>query len=473
MKKYPILCSLVLLLSAGSCGNDFDYSTQEVNLLEVSSRMVTFSTEGSSQELEVSSDVEWTVSKSEDSAWLTISQKPECLVLTATANDAILERETILLVEAGERKIEIKVKQKGVKPSFTASKETMPFVWGGGSESVEVVSNVDWEAKTYSDWLSITRTESGLSVEVQENSTDRRRIANVDFYNSGCRFASILVYQESSVPQPAEYYSIDVSAVDWSVSYVHYFNDSKGSLVAVLTKENDGDRVGTFMYMAPSGEADYSVRMEVKADAMFISNTDGRIYDYDPHDVFEKVETLSDSPLVVVSDVKTHGAVKVGDQIWLAEDYKTTTYVDGTSIPSYRSGQTFWTNGDAVVAIHEGHYNYTGYTIGWNGSKCDYSRFAPDGWAVPTKDQYLTLISATQKNYGDMKNKYLFKATDNYKFTKDKSGNVLVTALGYTNTWSCTPSSSKLIMMGMKPDNTSVNSPQAVTGCFAVRLIKK
>lgn len=473
MKKYPILCSLVLLLSAGSCGNDFDYSTQDVNLLEVSSRMVTFSTEMSSHTVEISSDVEWNVSKMGTAAWLTVEKQSDGVVLGVQENRTIIPREVVLLIEAGGRKTEIKIRQEGVSPSFTASREALAFVCGGGSGTIEVTSNVDWEAKTYSDWMVLTETESGLSVAVTENLTDKRRVANVDFYNSGCRFASILVYQESSVPQPAEYYSVDVSAVDWSVSYVHYFNDQKGNLVAVLTKENDGDRVGTFMYMAPSGEADYSVRADVTADVMFISNTDGRIYDYDPHDAFEKVEALSDSPLVAVSDVKTHGAVKIGDQIWLTEDYKTTTYADGTSIPSYRSGQTFWANGDAVVAIHEGHYNYTGYTIGWNGSKCDYSRFAPDGWAVPTKDQYLTLIGATQKNYGDMKNKYLFKATDNYKFTKDKSGNVLVTALGYTNTWSCTPSSSKLIMMGMKPDNTSVNSSQAVTGCFAVRLIKE
>ena len=435
--------------------------------------MVTFSTESASHTVEIRSDEEWTVSKSEDSGWLTIEKKSEGLVLNVTSNSTIVERETVLMIEAGERNTEITVKQGGVQPSFASSKQTIPFVYGGGNDSVEISSNVDWEAKTYCDWLIVERTESGLSVEAQENTTDKRRMANVDFFNSGCRFASILVYQTSSVPQPADYYSIDVKAVDWGVSYVHYIKDSKENLVAVLTKENDGDEVKTFMYMAASGEADYSARRVVTADALYISNADGRIYDHDVHEAFEQVEALSVSPLVLTTDVKTHGAVKVGEQIWLAEDYKTTRFVDGTPIPSYRSGQTFWTNGDAVVAIHEGHYNYTGYTIGWNGSKCDDKNFAPEGWTVPTKDQYLELIGATQKNYEDMKNKYLFKATDNYKFTKDKSGNVLVSALGYTNSWTCTPSSSKLIMMGMKPGNTSVNSAQAVTGCFAVRLIKE
>lgn len=473
MKKYPILCSLVLLLSAGSCNSEFDWSVQDVDLLEVSSRTVTFSTEESSRTVEVSSDVEWTVSKTENAAWLTVEKQPDGVVLGVAANSTILSRETALLVEAGERRTEIKVKQEGVRPSFTSSKETMPFVYEGGSESVEITSNVDWEAKTYCDWLTITKTDSGLSVEAVENTTDKRRVGNVDFYNAGCRFASILVYQNSSVPQPADYYSIDVSAVDWSVSYVHYVKDAKGNLVAVLTKENDGDEVGIFMYMALAGAADYSVRTVVTADVMYISNADGRIYDHDTHEAFEQVDPLSLEPLTVVSDVKTHGAVKVGEQIWLAEDYKTTKYVDGRSIPSYKAGQSFWTAGDAVVVIHEGHHNYTGYTVGWNGSKCDYSNFAPEGWAVPTKDQYLELLGATGKNYVDMMEKYLFKATENYKFTKDKSGKVAASALGYTNTWTCTKSSSKLVMAGLKPDNSSVNSAQAVTGCFAVRLIKE
>ena len=475
MKKYPILCSLVLLLSMGSCGSEFDYSVKDVDLLEVSSRMVSFSTNDSSRNVEIKSDVEWTVTKTEIAPWLTVQKQPDAIVLSASENSTIVPRETVLLVEAGERKAEIKVKQDCIQPSFTSSKEQILFVHEGGNESVEVTSNVDWEVDTYCDWMVLTKTESGLSIAVSDNPTDKMRTANVDFYNSGTRFASIIVAQRSSVPQPADYYSVDITTVDWGVSYVHYVHTANGANIAVLTKEYvaDDDKIHIFMYPVEDGAEDFSKGTDVTADVMYIRTENNKVYDYDPHIGFELVEALGHSPLTLASDVKTHGAVKIGQQIWLAEDYKTTKYVDGTSIPSYQSGQAFWTNGDAVVVIHEGHYNYTAYTIGWNGSKCDDSNFAPDGWAVPDKDQYLELIAATQKNYEDMKNKYLFKATDNFKFTKDKSGKVLASALGYTNTWSCTPSSSKLIMMGMKPDNTSVNSAQAVTACFAVRLIKE
>ena len=473
MKKYPIIYSLILLLSMNSCGSEFDYSLEDVGLLEVSSRMVTFSAGESSGKVEVSSDVEWTVS-ADDASWLIIEQQEDGIALGVTSNSDIPAREAVLTVQAGDRKMEIKVRQEGAQPYFTSSKELIEFVYGGGNESVEITANVDWEAKTYGDWITLTKTDSGLAISTSENKASRVRTASVDFYNSGYRFASILVSQASSVPQPADYYSIDMSAVEWGVSYIHYVKDSKGGLIGILTQEYEGGKVGTFMYPSSAGEEDFSTKDPVSAtQMMYIRADSGQMYDYDPHVGFETVEAATLAPLAVTTDVKTHGAVKIGDQIWLAEDYKTTKYVDGTAISSYRNGDSFWTSGDAVVAIHDGHYNYTGYTIGWDGSKCDDKNFAPEGWAVPTKDQYLALVGTTGKNYVDMMDKYLFKATGNYKFTKDKNGNVQVSALNYTNTWTCTESSGKLLMLGLKPDNNSVNSAQAVTGCFAVRLIKK
>lgn len=473
MKKHPIISSLILLLSMTSCGSEFDYSLEDVGLLEVSSRIVTFSAGESSGKVEVSSDVEWTVF-TDEASWLTVEQQEDGITLGVTANSDIPAREAVLTVQAGERKTEIKVRQEGAQPYFTSSKELIEFVYGGGNESLEITANVNWEVRTYGDWIELTKTDSGLTISTTENNSPRIRTASVDFYNSGYRFASILVSQASSVPQPADYYSIDMSAVEWGVSYIHYVKDSKGGLIGVLTQEYEDGKVGTFMYPSSAGEEDFSTKNPVSAtEMMYIRADSGQMYDSDPHVGLETVEATTLAPLAVTTDVKTHGAVKIGDQIWLAEDYKTTKYVDGTAIPFYRNGDSFWTSGDAVVAIHDGHYNYTGYTIGWDGSKCDDANFAPEGWTVPTKDQYLALVGKTGKNYVDLKEKYLFKATDNYKFTKNKDNAVQVTALNYTNTWTCTPKSGKLLMLGLKPDNTTVNSEQAVTGCFAVRLIKE
>ena len=115
---------------------------------------------------------------------------------------------------------------------------------------------------------------------------------------------------------------------------------------------------------------------------------------------------------------------------------------------------------------------YSAYAAGYNGSKFVDTNFAPEGWAVPTKDQYLTLIQSTGKDMDAMINgPYLFGATINYKAVASSS-KVKVSKLAYTNTWSCTPSSGKVLMMGMN-GLSSVNSAQDPKSGFSIRLIKE
>lgn len=474
MKKYPILCCLMLIISAISCTGEFDYSREDVDILGVEARVITFDPGAATQKIQVSSDVEWTVSEEVDADWLSVEKLQDEISVCVSANPTILARESSLVIAGGARKSVVKIKQDGIVPSFTASRDLIGVGYGEAVELIDIQANVEWEARTHCDWMVLTKTESGLSVALPENATDKRRTAYVDFYNAGCRFARILISQASVVPQPADYYSIDISAVDWSVSYVHYMNDADGNLVAVVTKESvDGISTVVRIYPAPSGVADFNAGKDVTASMMYINNEGTRIYSEDPRVGFEEIVAASQEPLVLVSDVKSHGAVKVGQQIWLAEDYKTTKFVDGTSIPRYSDGDPFWKTTAAALTVHDDHYMYSAYTAGYNGSEFDDSNFAPEGWAVPTKNQYLQLIQDTGKDLDAMiSGPYLFGATINYKAVS-KSSKVKVSSLGYTNTWSCTPSSGKVLMMGMKTDGTSVNSAQTAYSGFAIRLIKE
>ena len=475
MKKYPILCCLMLIMSAISCTGEFDYSLEDVDILDVEARVISFDHDATSRKLQISSDEEWTVSETVDVDWLTVEKLSDGISVNVTANPTILERESTLQIAGGSRKAVVKVKQAGVIPSFSASRDLIGVVYGGGVEQIDIQANVEWEAKTHCDWMALTRTESGLSVTLPENKTDKRRNAHVDFYNAGVRFARILISQASSVPQPADYYSVDISAVDWAASYVHYMYDTDGNVVAVVTKESvDGISTVVRIYPAPSGVADFNAGKDVTASMMYVNSESTRIYSEDPHVGFEEVVATIQEPLVVVSDVKSHGAVKVGQQIWLAEDYKTTTFADGTSIPCYSNGGTIESLTSAAVTVYEGHYMYTAYTAGFNGSKFVDNNFAPEGWAVPTKDQYLILIQSTGKDLDAMiSGPYLFGATLNYKAVPNSSRVIKVSSLGYTNTWSCTPSSNKVLMMGMKSDGSSLNSAQTAQSGFAIRLIKE
>lgn len=475
MKKIPILYGLMLIFSVVSCAGEFDYSREEVNVLKIESRTLLFDQTASTQKLSVSSEVDWTVS--EESEWLSVDKLPDGISVSVTANPTIVEREGILNIAVSNRTAEVKVVQDGLLPSFSASKELVPIVSGGENVTINIQSNVDWEAKTHCDWMALTKTQSGLSVAVPENLTDKRRTANVDFYNSGCRFARIIVSQASSVPQPTDYYSVDMSSVKWSDTYVHYIKDEKGKLLAVLAKESvDGVSTTIQMYPAPSGVQSFSAPSTVTSDMMYVKNDGTMLFSEDPRVGFEEMESAVLEPLVLVSDVKTHGAVKVGQQIWLAEDYKTTEFVDGTSIPSYVNGDAFWAAGDAAVVVHKEHYMYSAYALGWDDKVFDDSNFAPQGWAVPDETQYQTLLKTTGENLNNLLDgaAYLFGATNNLKATPSSS-KVKVAALNYTNTWTCVPTAKKdkIMMDGIKPDGTVVSSGQDPKNAFSVRLIKK
>jgi len=102
------------------------------------------------------------------------------------------------------------------------------------------------------------------------------------------------------------------------------------------------------------------------------------------------------SPTHTVTDIdgNEYKTVKIGTQIWMAENLRTATYNNGTSIPNVTSGSTWsgLTSGAWCYYDNNSSYNipygklYNGYTID-NGNLC------PTGWHVPDNGDFNTLIN--------------------------------------------------------------------------------
>lgn len=103
-----------------------------------------------------------------------------------------------------------------------------------------------------------------------------------------------------------------------------------------------------------------------------------------------------DSPSVTDIDGNTYGTVKIGSQCWMAENLRTATYRDGSSIPNV-TDNTAWTqlnsgascsydNSPANDAIYGKLYNW--YTV------VDPSGLCPQGWHVPTDAEWQQLEAA-------------------------------------------------------------------------------
>ena len=87
-------------------------------------------------------------------------------------------------------------------------------------------------------------------------------------------------------------------------------------------------------------------------------------------------------------------SIQIGDQLWMAENLKVEHYRDGTAIPTGYSDSEWGnlsTGAYAVYDNNETHADTYGYLYNWYAVN-DSRNIAPEGWHVPTDDEWQTLV---------------------------------------------------------------------------------
>jgi uncharacterized protein (TIGR02145 family) len=109
---------------------------------------------------------------------------------------------------------------------------------------------------------------------------------------------------------------------------------------------------------------------------------------------FILVVNIPDEPVTDV-DGNEYQTVKIGDQIWMAENLKTTKYRDSTSIPLITDG-TEWANHPSGAYCYFGNnadnVNIYGNLYNWY-TVVDEHKLCPSGWHVPTINEVNKLIN--------------------------------------------------------------------------------
>jgi uncharacterized protein (TIGR02145 family) len=104
----------------------------------------------------------------------------------------------------------------------------------------------------------------------------------------------------------------------------------------------------------------------------------------------------SDDNYTTVTDIdgNVYRTVKIGNQVWMAENLKTTRYNDGTEIPNITDGEPWRMTNIGAYAIHGNDpTNNTIYGKLYNWYAVGTGKLAPAGWHVPTEAEYTTLIN--------------------------------------------------------------------------------
>jgi len=105
--------------------------------------------------------------------------------------------------------------------------------------------------------------------------------------------------------------------------------------------------------------------------------------------LYDKFGSLTDN-----RDGETYKTVKIGTQVWMAENLKTSKYNDGTSIPFVADTGNAWTLDSPAYCWYQNDHNYKNiYGALYNWYTVETGKLCPLGWHVPSRAEWITLIN--------------------------------------------------------------------------------
>ena len=112
---------------------------------------------------------------------------------------------------------------------------------------------------------------------------------------------------------------------------------------------------------------------------------------------------------VTDADGNVYQTITVGNQIWMLENLKTTTYNDGTPINQYEFGDD-WHNGNTQIDYYQwaetndsgnlfnGDLPFDYFGAMYNHFAIESGKLAPDGWRIPTTQDFMELENFLTNN---------------------------------------------------------------------------
>jgi len=94
-------------------------------------------------------------------------------------------------------------------------------------------------------------------------------------------------------------------------------------------------------------------------------------------------------------DGNSYNIVKIGNQLWMAENLKTTRFSDGTNIPlvsDYKTWSNLFSPGFCWYFNEAENYR-TNYGALYNGYTISTGKLCPKGWHVPSSEEWKTLMN--------------------------------------------------------------------------------
>jgi uncharacterized protein (TIGR02145 family) len=101
-------------------------------------------------------------------------------------------------------------------------------------------------------------------------------------------------------------------------------------------------------------------------------------------------------------DGNNYKTVKIGAQIWMLENLRTTKFNDGTSIPLATDQGEWAILSSAAYCVYDNiEINFNSYGLLYNWNAVNSGKLAPKGWHIPSQNEWADLFKyLTENGYG-------------------------------------------------------------------------
>ena len=202
---------LLLLLSAvgiicTACENSDEIADVNespfVPEITISPQKLSFSAMGGTQEVAITTNFEYEIS--ENASWLSATKTKNGITIIAETSDITTMRSaeiTILNEQYSVSKV-VTITQAGFVPEIAIAPESLSFTVDGGTQEVTITANFEYEISENASWLSVTKTQNGITVVAEVSDADSSRSTKITIQNEKYNISKVItVTQAGFVPE--------------------------------------------------------------------------------------------------------------------------------------------------------------------------------------------------------------------------------------------------------------------------------
>lgn len=306
LKKIPrnIMSALLPLTAVGlllACSDEYVEGRYTASLapkhLSLDKTSFTFSADAQSADLNVNAqDVAWNISN--NAHWLSISpasgNSAATVAVSVQQNLSDTARTTWPQLTTSDalltKSYKLTVSQDAAKPYINLSQESIEFDGSASTKIVTVESNYRWSSAASQSWITVTQTETGITVAATANNTDGSRSGYVTL-TAGTLTKKINVVQRASnitstisimsFGNAAGTQSLSINAdADWTSTAPAWIqltpaNGKAGTnnINITVTANNDGEPRKGYIYFYVGGTQKLEVAVEQTGTELSVSTT--------------------------------------------------------------------------------------------------------------------------------------------------------------------------------------------------------